>query len=105
MKKLETLRFLARRVFRGQTHGERNTLRRGMSLEFSDYRSYHAGDDFRYVDWNVYSRLDQLFLKVFTAEEDLTLHILLDTSQSMQMGTPAKIEYAKKVAAAWATLA
>jgi len=100
MKKLETLRFLARRVFRGQTHGERNTLRRGMSQEFTDYRGYHAGDDFRYVDWNVYSRLDQLFLKVFTAEEDLTLHLLLDTSQSMQMGTPAKIEYAKKVAAA-----
>lgn len=100
MKKLETLRFLARRVFRGQTHGERNTWRRGMSLEFSDYRRYHAGDDFRYVDWNVYSRLDQLFLKVFTAEEDLTLHILLDTSQSMQMGSPTKIEYAKKVAAA-----
>ena len=100
MKKLETLRFLARRAFRGQTHGERNTLRRGMSLEFSDYRRYHAGDDFRYVDWNVYSRLDQLFLKVFTAEEDLTLHLLLDTSQSMQMGSPTKIEYAKKVAAA-----
>lgn len=100
MKKLETLRFLARRVFRGQTHGERHTLRRGMSLEFSDYRRYQAGDDFRYVDWNVYSRLDQLFLKVFTAEEDLTLHILLDTSQSMQLGSPTKIDYAKKVAAA-----
>ena len=100
MRKLETLRFLARRVFRGQTQGERNTLRRGMSLEFSDYRSYHAGDDFRYIDWNVYSRLDQLFLKVFTAEEDLTIHLLLDTSQSMQLGTPPKVDYGKRVAAA-----
>lgn len=100
MRKLETLRFLARRVFRGQTQGERNTLRRGMSLEFSDYRSYHAGDDFRYIDWNVYSRLDQLFLKVFTAEEDLTIHLLLDTSQSMQLGSPPKVEYGKRVAAA-----
>jgi uncharacterized protein (DUF58 family) len=100
MRKLETLRFLARRIFRGQTQGERNTLRRGMSLEFSDYRSYHAGDDFRYIDWNVYSRLDQLFLKVFTAEEDLTIHLLLDTSQSMQLGSPPKVEYGKRVAAA-----
>ena len=100
MRKLETLRFLARKVFRSQSHGERTTLRRGMSLEFSDYRPYHAGDDFRYVDWNVYSRLDQLFLKVFTAEEDLTIHLLLDTSQSMQLGTPPKVDYAKRVAAA-----
>ncbi len=100
MRKLETLRFLARKVFRSQNQGERATLRRGMSLEFSDYRRYHAGDDFRYVDWNVYSRLDQLFLKVFTAEEDLSIHLLLDTSQSMQLGTPPKIDYGKRVAAA-----
>jgi uncharacterized protein (DUF58 family) len=71
-----------------------------MSLEFSDYRSYHAGDDFRYVDWNVYSRLDQLFLKVFTAEEDLSVHLLVDTSASMQLGEPPKLDYAKRVAAA-----
>jgi uncharacterized protein (DUF58 family) len=100
MRKLETLRFLARKVFRGQSHGDRTTLRRGMSLEFSDYRRYHAGDDFRYVDWNVYSRLDQLFLKVFTAEEDLTVHLLVDTSESMRVGDPPKLDYAKRVAAA-----
>lgn len=100
MRKLETLRFLARKVFRSQSHGDRTTLRRGMSLEFSDYRRYQAGDDFRYVDWNVYSRLDQLFLKIFTAEEDLTVHLLVDTSQSMQLGEPSKLDYAKRVAAA-----
>jgi len=100
MRKLETLRFLARKVFRSQSQGERTTFRRGMSLDFSDYRSYHAGDDFRYVDWNVYSRLDQLFLKVFTAEEDLTVHLLIDTSHSMQLGQPSKLDYAKRVAAA-----
>jgi len=100
MRKLEALRFLARKAFRSPTQGERTTLRRGMSLEFSDYRRYHAGDDFRYVDWNVYSRLDQLFLKVFTAEEDMSIHLLLDTSQSMQLGTPPKVEYGKRVAAA-----
>jgi len=71
-----------------------------MGLEFSDYRRYHAGDDFRYIDWNVYSRLDRLFLKIFTAEEDLTIHLLVDASQSMQVGTPPKLDYARRVAAA-----
>src|SRR5438552_18082989 len=97
MRKLETLRVLARKVFWGQSQNDRTTLRRGMGLEFSDYRRYHAGDDFRYIDWNVYSRLDRLFLKVFTAEEDLTIHLLVDTSQSMQVGTPPKLDYARRV--------
>src|SRR5882672_11045447 len=100
MRKLETLRLLARKVFRGQSQNDRTTLRRGMGLEFSDYRRYHAGDDFRYIDWNIFSRLDRLFLKVFTAEEDLSIHILLDTSHSMMFGEPPKIDYAKRVAAA-----
>jgi uncharacterized protein (DUF58 family) len=100
MRKLETLRLLARRVFRSPSSGERTTLRRGTSLEFSDYRRYQPGDDFRYIDWNVYSRLDRLFLKVFTAEEDLTIHLLVDASQSMRLGTPPKLDYARRVAAA-----
>jgi uncharacterized protein (DUF58 family) len=100
MRKLETLRLLARKVFRSPQQGERTTLRRGTSLEFSDYRRYHPGDDFRYIDWNVFSRLDRLFLKVFTAEEDLTVHVLLDASQSMHLGVPPKLDYARHVAAA-----
>ena len=100
MRKLETLRLLARKVFRSPASGDRTTLRRGMSLEFSDYRRYQAGDDFRYIDWNVYSRLDRLFLKVFTAEEDLTIHLLVDTSRSMHLGDPPKLDYARRVAAA-----
>jgi uncharacterized protein (DUF58 family) len=100
MRKLETLRLLARKVFRSPSSGERTTLRRGTSLEFSDYRRYQAGDDFRYIDWNVYSRLDRLFLKVFTAEEDLTVHLLIDVSQSMRLGEPPKLDYARRVAAA-----
>ena len=99
MRKLETLRLLARKVFRNTRAGDRSTLRRGTSLEFSDYRRYHPGDDFRYIDWNVYSRLDRLFLKVFSAEEDLTIHLLVDASQSMQLGEPSKLDYARRVAA------
>ena len=100
MRKLETLRLLARKVFRSPSQGERTTLRRGSSLEFTDYRQYYPGDDFRYIDWNVYSRLDRLFLKVLSAEEDLTIHLLVDASQSMHFGTPPKLDYARRVAAA-----
>ncbi|MGQ4807345.1 hypothetical protein NKDENANG_00693 [Candidatus Entotheonellaceae bacterium PAL068K] len=99
MRKLETLRLLARRVFRSTSSGERTTMRRGASLEFSEYRRYQPGDDFRYIDWNVFSRLDRLFLKVFTAEEDLTIHLLVDASQSMRLGAPPKLDYARRVAA------
>jgi uncharacterized protein (DUF58 family) len=80
--------------------GEHHTTRMGFSLEFSDYRNYHAGADLRYVDWNAYRRLDKLFLKVFTAEEDLNLYVLIDTSLSMAEGAPPKLSYAKNVAAA-----
>ncbi|MBI4641572.1 MAG: DUF58 domain-containing protein [Candidatus Tectomicrobia bacterium] len=100
LKKLEFLKFVSKRAYRGKIRGEHSTQKRGMSLEFSDYRNYQDGDDYKYVDWNVYSRLDKLFLKIFTAEEDLTIHLLLDTSRSMAFGTPPKIDYARKVAAA-----
>jgi uncharacterized protein (DUF58 family) len=88
------------RIYHGQGRGEHSTVKIGTSLEFSDYRNYQVGDDYRYIDWNIFSRLDRLFLKVFTAEEDLSIHILLDTSQSMLFGDPPKFDYAKRVAAA-----
>ena len=100
MRKLESLHLLARKLFKGQNQNDRTTVRRGMGLEFADHRRYQPGDDFRYVDWNVYSRLDHLFLKVFAAEEDLTIHLLVDTSRSMLEGRPSKIDFARRVAAA-----
>ena len=59
---------------------------RASSVEFSDYRAYGVGDDLRYVDWNIYGRLDRLYLKLFVDEEDLCLHLLLDASASMGFG-------------------
>jgi uncharacterized protein (DUF58 family) len=100
LHKLEYLKLVARRIHRGQMRGEHTTVKRGTSLEFSDHRNYQSGDDFRYIDWNVFSRLDRLFVKIFTAEEDLTIHILLDNSFSMNVGIPPKIDYAKRVGAA-----
>jgi uncharacterized protein (DUF58 family) len=100
LKKLERLRLIAKRLSWAGAKGEHPSARKGFSLEFSDYRRYQHGDDLRYVDWNVYRRLDRLLLKVFTAEEEMNVYLLIDTSGSMAEGTPAKIEYAKQVAAA-----
>ena len=100
LQKLERLRLIAKRLSWAGVKGEHPSSRKGFSLEFSDYRRYQMGDDLRYVDWNIYRRLDRLLLKVFTAEEEMNVYILVDTSRSMAEGAPAKIDYAKKVAAA-----
>ena len=105
LQKLEYLTLISRKLFRGRSRGEHQTYRKGSSLEFHDYRSYQPGDDFRYIDWNIYSRMNRLFVKLFAAEEDLSVHILLDSSRSMAFGNPAKIDYAKKIAAALAYIA
>jgi uncharacterized protein (DUF58 family) len=97
---LERLSLLSRRSFRGRVKGERRSPRKGISVEFSDYRQYGVGDDLRYVDWNVYARLDRLYLKLFVDEEDLCLHLLLDASASMGFGEPSKLEHAAKLASA-----
>jgi uncharacterized protein (DUF58 family) len=88
LTQLERLTLLSRRSFRGRVKGERRSPRKGISVEFSDYRQYGVGDDLRYVDWNVYARLDRLYLKLFVDEEDLCLHLLVDASASMGFGRP-----------------
>lgn len=105
LRKLEQLSLLSRRIRTGPSRGENIALHRGASLEFADHRLYQPGDDFRYLDWNIYSRLGRLFVKVFTAEENLTVHILLDTSRSMAFGNPTKLWYAGRLAAALSYLA
>jgi uncharacterized protein (DUF58 family) len=100
LRKLERLHLIAKRLSWAGARGEHAASRKGFSLEFSDYRRYQQGDDLRYVDWNIYRRLERLLLKVFTAEEEMNIYLLLDTSRSMAEGMPAKIDYAKKVAAA-----
>jgi uncharacterized protein (DUF58 family) len=91
---------LSRRTFRGSVKGERRSPRRGHSVEFADYRAYGHGDDLRYVDWNIYGRLDRLHVKLFVDEEDLCLHLLVDASASMGFGTPSKLYYATRLAGA-----
>jgi len=100
MSKLEQLELISRKVFTGRMKGERRSKRKGISIEFADYRDYAPGDDLRFLDWNIYGRLDRLFIKLFMEEEDLFVYLLVDRSVSMDFGEPSKLEYAKKVAAA-----
>lgn len=100
LRRLENLKILSHRGITGMDRGEHASWRSGPSLEFLDYRKYHIGDDFRYIDWNVFGRLDKLFIKLFRAEENQAIHILMDTSRSMGFGEPTKDIYAKKITAA-----
>jgi len=100
LAQLERFALISRRTFRGRVKGERKSPRKGSSVEFSDYRAYGVGDDIRYVDWNIYGRLDRLYLKLFVDEEDLCLHLLVDASASMDFGEPSKLAYGAQLAAA-----
>ncbi len=102
LHKIEQLELVSRKIFVGRMKGERKSKRRGSSVEFAEHRNYAFGDDLRHIDWNVYGRLDKLFVKLFHEEEDLHVYTLLDTSQSMDYGTPTKLRYGKQVAAALA---
>ena len=102
---LERLRLNLSRSFSGRVRGERLTAKRGLSIEFSDYREYAEGDDLRHLDWNVLARLDTPIMKTYRDEEDLAVHLLIDASSSMSFGEPSKFEQAKRLAAAIAYVA
>ncbi len=100
LRRLESLALQFRSLAKSQMQGERRSARRGHSIEFADFRPYSLGDDFRRIDWNAYARLERLFIKLYIAEEEITLHLLLDNSPSMDWGEPNKLGYATRAAAA-----
>jgi len=100
LRRLEQFQLLARRRSKSTAKGERSSRARGQSVEFADYRNYAAGDDLRYLDWNLYGRLERLFLKLYEEERELPVHIFLDCSESMSFGEPRKFDFARQVAAA-----
>ena len=100
LKKLDYLNIISKRLFAGQLRAERRTRKRGAGMEFADYRAYVAGDDFRYLDWKAYLRLNKLIMRLFEEEEDLPIYFFVDSSQSMDYGNPSKLDYARRVAAA-----
>lgn len=96
LSRLEQLEIVSKKIFQGRMKGDRLTKRKGQSVEFADYRNYVIGDDLRFLDWNLYARLDRLFLRLFLEEEDLHFYILIDNSLSMEFGSPTKLHYAKQ---------
>ncbi|MDR3539745.1 MAG: DUF58 domain-containing protein [Desulfosporosinus sp.] len=105
LKKLENMAFLLKKARAGRYSGLHRSTRKGQSVEFADYRAYVAGDDFRQVDWNAYARLDKLFIKLFMEENDLSIHLLLDTSASMAWEGSLKYQLAKQLVGALGYLA
>jgi uncharacterized protein (DUF58 family) len=100
LRRLEQFQLLAARRAKSSARGERRSRARGQSVEFADYRNYVHGDDFRYLDWNLYGRLERLFLKLYEEERELPVRIFLDASESMTFGEPRKFDFARQVAAA-----
>src|SRR2546428_3549689 len=100
LRRLEQFQLLAARRAKSSLKGERRSRARGQSVEFADYRTYVPGDDFRYLDWNLYGRLERLFLKLYEEERELPVTVFLDASESMTFGEPRKFDFARQVAAA-----
>jgi len=98
--RISRLDLSSNKVFSGKLKGERRSKKRGESVEFADHRPYASGDDLRHIDWNIYARLDTLFLKLFMEEEDLSLHIVIDATESAACGEPNKFHFMQQTAMA-----
>ena len=105
LTRLEYLSIISKRVFRGSLLAQRRTMQLGSGIEFSDHREYTAGDDLRYLDWNIYARHGDLLLKRFQEEQDLHVYLMLDCSRSMAFGSPSKFDLARHLTAALAYIA
>lgn len=97
---LDPLDIASRKIFAGKMLGERRSKKRGQSVEFADHRPYVSGDDLRRIDWNIFGRLDRLFMKIFMEEEDLALHLVVDASASADCGEPSKFLFMQRAAMA-----
>ena len=98
MARLESLQLHSRHRLVGRFGGEHSSRRYGNTVDFADFREYHPGDDFRRIDYHVLARLDQVLIKLFEADDEVTVRILIDTSASMSV--EGKLQQAKQLAAA-----
>ncbi len=99
-RRLEQLAIRTRQTLAWRAVGEHRSPRQSPSREFVDYRTYSQGEDLRYLDWNTYARLGELVTRLGEVSTELTVHVLIDTSASMNWGDPNKLRYAKRLAAA-----
>ena len=106
LSRLANIDLVAKTVVNGFLHGSHRSPLFGFSQEFAEYRAYTEGDDPRYIDWNVYSRTDRVYIKRFLGETNTHLMVLVDCSASMGFasGTISKLLYAKYLAASLAYL-
>lgn len=100
LQKIQQLTLYAGFPLDGSSAGNRKSRSTGSSVEFSDYREYAPGDDFRRIDWNAYGRFDKLFVKLFMEEREAPITIFLDVSKSMDWGEPNKSISSRRLAAA-----
>lgn len=98
LRQLNPLHYVVKEAALGRVGGRQLSKRKGLSLDFAEHRNYLPGDDYRYIDWNLYGRLDRLFVKVFSREEDYPVYLLVDLSKSMRIGN--KLQRAGEVAGA-----
>ncbi len=102
INQLRALVIQNKRMLPGPGAGRRRSPRAGSSVELMDYRPYVHGDDLRRLDWNVYARLNTLFMRIYRAEENLLVRIYVDISRSMAFGEPQKFQLARRIAGALA---
>ena len=102
LQRAERLRLNPLRRLTNRARGEHLQGRAGSSIDFADYRNYTVGDDIRYVDWNIFARLNRPYLKLFQHEEEMHIVLLVDASSSMQF--EQKFERARQLAAAFGVM-
>jgi uncharacterized protein (DUF58 family) len=105
LRRLERLALALQRPPTLGLAGDHRSRRKTDAPEFADYRTYTPGDDFRRIDWKAYGRLGTLHYRLGESHDDLALHLLVDTSPSMDWGSPNKLDYARQLAAALGYLA
>src|SRR6478609_10401896 len=98
LARVERMRMLPMRRRTNRSRGEHLAGKGGTSTEFNDYRDYVAGDDMRYIDWNIFSRLNRPYVKLYRHEEEMHVVILVDASTSMRF--EGKLDLAKQLAGA-----
>lgn len=97
LRKLDSIVLNVRMTMNTGSGGNRKSRSKGSSVEFSDFREYSLGDDFRRIDWNAFGRFDRLFVKLFMEEREAMVNIFIDASRSMYFGEPRKSLMALKL--------
>jgi len=106
LRSLDRLQLILKKKVHADLQGQHQASAFGHGLVFQDYKAYVPGDDFRHIDWNIYARTDKFFIRRFEEERNLTVHILVDSSASMEYGTGiTKFEYAAQIGLGFAYMA